>query len=105
MTRRRCSPTRSREDGRSWTSGPPASSSPGSATSRRSSGSWTASGARKVSLIAGPGALPPGDLQDLGVARISLGPWSQRIALTALADAGAAILAGGTLPPDVRPLN
>jgi 2-methylisocitrate lyase-like PEP mutase family enzyme len=62
-------------------------------------------GARKVSLIAGPGSMAPADLQDLGVARISLGPWSQRIALTALADAGAAILAGGAFPSGVRPLN
>ena len=62
-------------------------------------------GARKVSLIAGPGSLAPADFQDLGVARVSLGPWSQRIALTALADAGAAMLGGGSFPAGVRPLN
>ena len=62
-------------------------------------------GARKVSLIAGPGSLAPADFQDLGVARVSLGPWSQRIALTALADTGAAMLAGAAFPDGVRPLN
>jgi 2-methylisocitrate lyase-like PEP mutase family enzyme len=58
-----------------------------------------------VSLIAGPGALPLSELQALGVARVSVGPWSQRLALTALADAGAAMLGGGSFPDGVRPLN
>ena len=58
-----------------------------------------------VSLIAVPGSISLGEMQRLGVQRVSLGPWSQRLALTALADAGAAILAGGSLPDGVRPLN
>jgi 2-methylisocitrate lyase-like PEP mutase family enzyme len=62
-------------------------------------------GARKVSLIAGPGSLPPAVLQDLGVARISVGPWSQRVALTALADVGESMLHGGSFPEGIRPLN
>jgi 2-methylisocitrate lyase-like PEP mutase family enzyme len=62
-------------------------------------------GERRLSLIAGPGALPLADLQALGVARVSLGPWSQRLALTALADTGAAMLAGGSFPDGVRLLN
>ncbi len=62
-------------------------------------------GARKLSLIAGPGSLPPAVLQDLGVARISVGPWSQRVALTALADVGESMLGGGSFPDGIRPLN
>ena len=62
-------------------------------------------GTRKLSLLAGPGMPTPAELCSLGVARVSLGPWSQRIALTALADTGAAILAGGSLPADVRALS
>ena len=58
-----------------------------------------------VSLIAVPGSIPLPEMQQLGVQRVSLGPWSQRIALTALADAGTAILAGGSIPDGVRPLN
>lgn len=58
-----------------------------------------------VSLIAVPGSISLPEMQRLGVQRVSLGPWSQRLALTALADAGAAILAGGSLPDGVRPLN
>lgn len=62
-------------------------------------------GERTLSLIAGPGALPLADLQAIGVARVSVGPWSQRLALTAFADAGAAMLAGSSFPAGVRPLN
>ncbi|HUR13126.1 MAG TPA: isocitrate lyase/phosphoenolpyruvate mutase family protein [Mycobacteriales bacterium] len=62
-------------------------------------------GERTLSVIAGPGALPLAELQRLGVARVSLGPWSQRLALTALADTGAAMLAGGAFPDGVRLLN
>ncbi|HUR51228.1 MAG TPA: isocitrate lyase/phosphoenolpyruvate mutase family protein [Mycobacteriales bacterium] len=62
-------------------------------------------GERKLSLIAGPGALPLAELQAKGVARVSVGPWSQRLALTAFADAGAAMLGGGAFPDGVRPLN
>lgn len=47
-------------------------------------------GQRKVSVIGYPGSLPQQELAALGVARISFGPYPQRIALGALADAGPA---------------
>ncbi len=59
-------------------------------------------GQRKVSVIGVPGSLSQRELADLGVARISFGPWAQRIALTALADAGAELLAGASLPAGTR---
>jgi 2-methylisocitrate lyase-like PEP mutase family enzyme len=63
-------------------------------------------GHRKVSLIAVPGATPPArQLEELGVARLSTGPFTQRVALTALQDATAELVAGGVLPPGTRPLN
>jgi 2-methylisocitrate lyase-like PEP mutase family enzyme len=62
-------------------------------------------GWNKVSVINVPGSLAPAKLQELGVARISYGPWTQRVALTALADATAELLAGGALPDGTRPLN
>lgn len=62
-------------------------------------------GWNKVSVINVPGSLPPARLQELGVARISYGPWTQRVALTALADTAAQLLAGGALPDGTRPLN
>ena len=62
-------------------------------------------GDRKLSVIAVPGSLPLSELAELGVARVSFGPFTQRLALTALANAGAAMLAGGSLPDGIRPLN
>ncbi|MGH3827915.1 MAG: isocitrate lyase/PEP mutase family protein [Pseudonocardiaceae bacterium] len=63
-------------------------------------------GPRKLSVISVPGAsLPVQELQELGVARVSTGPFTQRVALTALQDATAALLAVGTLPEGIRALN
>jgi 2-methylisocitrate lyase-like PEP mutase family enzyme len=63
-------------------------------------------GQRKLSLISVPGrSLPVRDLQELGVARVSTGPFTQRVALTALQDAVTGLLAGGTLPEGTRALN
>lgn len=62
-------------------------------------------GVRKVSVIGHPGSVPPAKLQELGVARISYGPWSQRVALTALADTASGLYAGGTLAASTRILN
>ncbi|MCW0215407.1 MAG: isocitrate lyase/phosphoenolpyruvate mutase family protein [Pseudonocardia sp.] len=62
-------------------------------------------GERKVSVINVPGSLPQARLQELGVARVSYGPWTQRATLTYLADLAADILGGANLPEGVRPLN
>ncbi|WP_116451512.1 isocitrate lyase/PEP mutase family protein [Blastococcus litoris] len=63
-------------------------------------------GRQKVSVISVPGhSLPTRELQELGVARVSTGPFTQRVALTALQDAAAEVVAGGVLPAGTRPLN
>ena len=63
-------------------------------------------GPQKLSVISAPGAsLPVSELQALGVARVSTGPFTQRVALTALQDAAGALFAGGTLPDTTRALN
>lgn len=62
-------------------------------------------GERKVSLMAMPGSPPQEELEALGVARLSFGPWTQRVALHALADTGAALLSGGSLPTSIRALS
>jgi len=63
-------------------------------------------GPRKLTVISIPGlSLPASELQELGVARVSTGPFTQRVALTALQDAAAAMFAGGTLPTGTRALN
>lgn len=62
-------------------------------------------GERRVSVLAGPGSPPQSVLVELGVARVSYGPWTQRVALTALADTAADLLGGASLPESVRLLN
>ncbi|MHA7282572.1 isocitrate lyase/PEP mutase family protein [Arthrobacter sp. TMS2-4] len=62
-------------------------------------------GPQRLSVINVPGSLTPAHLQELGVARISYGPWTQRVALTALADSARELLAGGALPEGTLPLN
>ena len=63
-------------------------------------------GRGRLTVIAVPGAaLPASELEALGVARVSTGPFTQRAALGALQDAAAQIVAGGTLPDDIRALN
>lgn len=62
-------------------------------------------GVRKVNVLAAPGMPTPAELGELGVARVSFGPWTQRLALTALADTGAALLRGAGLPAEIRPLS
>jgi 2-methylisocitrate lyase-like PEP mutase family enzyme len=63
-------------------------------------------GPRRLTVISVPGAsLPASELEALGVARVSTGPFTQRVALTALQDAAAALFAGGGLPEGTRALN
>jgi 2-methylisocitrate lyase-like PEP mutase family enzyme len=63
-------------------------------------------GRQKLSVIAVPRhSLPVRELQELGVARVSTGPVTQRVALTALQDATAEVVAGGVLPEGTRSLS
>jgi 2-methylisocitrate lyase-like PEP mutase family enzyme len=56
-------------------------------------------GPGRLSVLAVPGHTPPAaELNALGVARVSTGPFTQRIALAALRDAAERLLAGGALP-------
>jgi 2-methylisocitrate lyase-like PEP mutase family enzyme len=62
-------------------------------------------GERKLSTIGVPGSLPPARLAELGVARVSYGPFTQRATLTHLADLTTDLLGGGQLPDGIRALN
>ncbi|ONI81576.1 phosphonomutase [Actinosynnema sp. ALI-1.44] len=62
-------------------------------------------GERKVNLIGIPGSIPLAEARRLGVSRVSYGPWSQNVALTALAKLAEDVYAGGGLPADTRKLN
>jgi 2-methylisocitrate lyase-like PEP mutase family enzyme len=63
-------------------------------------------GRGKLTVISVPRhSLPARELEQLGVARVSTGPFTQNVALTALQDAATEITAGGTLPQGTRRLN
>lgn len=62
-------------------------------------------GPQRLTTIGLPGTPPLSRLEELGVARVSYGPLSQRVALTALAELVEAVHAGGGVPEGTRPLN
>jgi 2-methylisocitrate lyase-like PEP mutase family enzyme len=62
-------------------------------------------GHRRVNIVGIPGSIDLATAARLGVARVSYGPWSQNVALTALANLAEAVYAGGGLPSDARKLN
>jgi 2-methylisocitrate lyase-like PEP mutase family enzyme len=62
-------------------------------------------GQHRVSVINVPGSLPQARLAELGVARVSFGPWTQRSILTHLGELATGLLAGGALPDGIRALN
>jgi 2-methylisocitrate lyase-like PEP mutase family enzyme len=62
-------------------------------------------GERKVSVIGLPGALSAAEYEGLGVARISYGPLTQRVALRALRDLAIDLYGTGVVPTDTPALN
>jgi 2-methylisocitrate lyase-like PEP mutase family enzyme len=79
---------------------------PGAVTRDEVAALVDALGPQRLSVISVPGvSLPVRELQELGVARVSTGPFTQQVALTALQDAAADVVGGGVLPPGTRRLN
>ncbi|MDT0181088.1 isocitrate lyase/phosphoenolpyruvate mutase family protein [Microbacterium sp. ARD31] len=62
-------------------------------------------GIGRISVIGLPGALTAGEYEKLGVARISYGPLTQRVALTAFQDVAADLYRDGVIPEGTRALN
>lgn len=62
-------------------------------------------GRGKISVIGVPGALPAAEYEALGVARISYGPLTQRVALRALRDLATDLYGTGVIPEDTPALN
>ena len=62
-------------------------------------------GPQRLTVIGIPGSPPLARLAELGVARVSFGPLSQRVALTALAKLVEDVHRGGGVAADTRPLN
>jgi 2-methylisocitrate lyase-like PEP mutase family enzyme len=60
----------------------------------------------KLSVGGGaPGSLPAAQMEKLGVARVSYGPFTQRVALRALRDLATDLYANGVVPSDTPQLN
>jgi len=62
-------------------------------------------GPGKLSVIGLPGALTAAEYQELGVARVSYGPLTQRVALRALRDLATDLYGDGVIPEDTPALN
>ncbi|GAA1148087.1 isocitrate lyase/phosphoenolpyruvate mutase family protein [Nocardioides aquiterrae] len=62
-------------------------------------------GPQKLTLIGIPGLPPLARLEELGVARVSYGPMSQNVALTALQELVEDVQRGGGVPSTMRVLN
>jgi 2-methylisocitrate lyase-like PEP mutase family enzyme len=62
-------------------------------------------GPQRLTVIGIPGIPSLARLEELGVARVSYGPMSQRVALTALQELVEEIGRGGVVPSTMRPLN
>lgn len=62
-------------------------------------------GAGKLSVIGLPGALSASEYEALGVARISYGPTTQRVALRAYRDLAEDLYGDGVIPEDTPALN
>lgn len=78
---------------------------PGKLAEDEVAGLVEALGRQRLTLIGVPGTPPLARLQELGVARVSYGPWAQRVALTALQELVQDVHAGGGLPAKTRVLN
>jgi 2-methylisocitrate lyase-like PEP mutase family enzyme len=62
-------------------------------------------GPQRLSVIGIPGMPSLARLEELGVARVSYGPMSQNVALTALQELVEEVHRGGGVPPTMRILN
>jgi 2-methylisocitrate lyase-like PEP mutase family enzyme len=62
-------------------------------------------GPQRLTLVGIPGLPSQERLAELGVGRLSFGPLSQRVALTALAELVESVHEGGGIPANTRPLN
>ena len=62
-------------------------------------------GKQRLSLLPAPGGLSLDRLEQLGVARVSFGPFPQRVALTALQEMVEGVARGEGIPEGTRPLT
>nr|WP_179519523.1 isocitrate lyase/phosphoenolpyruvate mutase family protein [Nocardioides perillae] len=78
---------------------------PGKLTDEQVQALVDAFGPQRLTLIAIPGTPPLARLEELGVARVSFGPLSQNVALTALQELVEGVQRGEGVPSSMRVLN
>lgn len=78
---------------------------PGKVTDEQVQAMVEAFGPQRLTLIAVPGTPPLSRLEELGVARVSFGPLSQNVALTALQELVEGVHRGEGVPSSMRVLN
>jgi 2-methylisocitrate lyase-like PEP mutase family enzyme len=77
---------------------------PGRLSEEQVVGLVEALGRRRLTMLPVPGAPPLARLEQLGVARVSFGPYPQQVALTALRNMVEGVARGEGIPADTRPL-
>jgi 2-methylisocitrate lyase-like PEP mutase family enzyme len=85
--------------------GAPAVFVPGRLDEPQVSAMVEAFGPQRLTVLGSPGSLPLSRFAELGVARVSFGPWSQRVALTAYQQLIEAVGRGEGLPEGTRILT
>ena len=78
---------------------------PGRLTEEQVGALAEALGPRRLTLLPAPGSPPLARLAELGVARVSFGPFPQRVALTALQQMVESVARGEGVPEGTRPLT
>jgi len=78
---------------------------PGRLTEEQVGALVEALGPQRLTLLPAPGSPPLGRLVELGVARVSFGPFPQRVALTALQEMVEGVARGEGVPDGTRPLT
>ena len=101
----RCWPTRSSAVAPFSTPGAPVVFVPGALVEDQVVALVDAFGPQKLSMLPVPGAPSLERLQELGVARVSFGPFPQRVALTALQEMVEGVVRGEGIPAGTRNLT
>jgi 2-methylisocitrate lyase-like PEP mutase family enzyme len=78
---------------------------PGRLTEEQVGALVEALGPQRLTLLPAPGSPPLARLVELGVARVSFGPFPQRVALTALQQMVEGVARGAGVPEGTRPLT
>ena len=104
-TRTRCSTTPSSAAARFLDVGAPVVFVPGALDEAQVTALAEAFGPQRLTMLPVPGGPTLARLEELGVGRVSFGPFPQRVALTALQEMVEGVVRGDGIPAGTRPLT